>query len=932
MRYYLTTDDAARVAPVVTRYFEGQVLPNYPEVAKAIGRAKQQIDVYRAQGSLARAQQQLVSSPGRLVRAVRAVREFFGRQTQVEQFDPLRLISQAVRDKTGAPLAPSEDPYLLASWKRGAAGATVDYMVNHGMIDPWGNPTGPSLRQALAPVVNRSGDFQVYLYARRALELWESGRNPGITPQDAQFIVDGLRSPEFELAAQAYYEWNNGLLEYVAAANPALGPTVAAIRASTKKYVPLARVIDPTTARMADAASRSNPLQRLRGSGRQVKDIFESTLANAARLVSMSHRNMVLEAVVGLSERPGMGHLVEEVPRDRVPTQVNIEKLREELEAMGVDTSTIPEDTILTSWGLAEQPRGVDPVLAVRRPDGIHWYHIRPDVYELVAGMETYSLRSIPHIGGVVDLLVGTPARLFKLGTTGLRPSFSLITNPARDLRTFIGQTASHANPAKLAAAYFTALGEVVSAGLGRAPSAHVDAFHRLAAQLGQPLGGDIDYTRKAARGLFHGRTMRIVRSPVEHLRELLGITESAPRVAELKLIAEEVGWVPGTPMSPDQAVQIALAAKRVTVDFSAAGEVSRVINQVVPFYNATVQGTRSFARALRDRPARAVLSGLAAFTVPALVNWWRNRDEEWYKNLPWRERYLYDNVADKRGNVWQIPRPPEWANMFSVLPEAMLDSWYRADPAGASGALEAILNGIRADPLAPATSRSGLEGGRQVLATQNPFDWPVPLRVARDQWRNRIEFFDRPIVPRGQVDLPPGEQRGPYTTHLAALIGDAFPNTASPRRIDAAVRAFLGGAVPDLQQALETAGARLGMLPPPARPEREPEPADLVVIGRAFRHGGQFSAQSQSIADYYDDLTTYSAKLQAARQAWNQGRQPAAAMESRAIAYAMALEAERPYFRAGHDLANATTNANARQVIYRDLARTADRLVKLRP
>ncbi len=905
-RLYLSTDDAARLAPATERFFRERVLVDHPEVARAVAATRQLIDTYRAQGSVERARRQLVKRPGVVARVVQNVKDFLGAKAQLDEFEPLWQLSSGYERRTGSKLAPASDPFLLASWKRGTAGSVVERMVNDGMLDPWGNPVlapgGGSLRQALGPVKGRGEDFALYLFGRRALERHAKGLNPGITMEDAQQLVTQFDSPEFQLAARSYYNWQNGLLDYLREANPALAGSIDAIQASSKDYAPLSRVIDPKDATAAAAAARANPLYRMHGSGRQVRDIFETTIENASRLVSMAHRSMVLDSLVKLSKKEGMGFLVEEVPRDRAQTKVPFEKVREQLEAMGVDTSAVDPDAVLSFWGLAEQPKGADPIISVKEADGLHWYHVSPGVFEMLNGLQPARL------GPALDLLLGAPSRAFRMGTTGLRASFALFTNPVRDLRTLLMQTQSSANPARMASAYLGSLGEVVRAGLGGKESPAVSAFYRLGAQLGQPLGLDVGHTKRAAKELFHGKMMRMVRTPVEHLRELLQLTEAAPRVAELKLIAREVGWTPGTPMSPDQAVQLALAAKRATVDFSAAGEVAKVINQAVPFYNATIQGTRSFARALRDNPARSVLWGLATFTVPALLNWWKNKDKDWYRELPWRERYLYDNIEDGKGNVWQIPRPPEWGNVFSVIPEALMDSWYRHDPRGVGEAL------------------------KHIIATQNPLDFPVPLRVAKEQWQNRIEFFDRPIIPRAQVDLPPGEQRGPYTTRLAQWIGDAFPNQASPRRIDAAVRGFLGGAIPDLQQALETAGVKTGVLPPSNQVEREHELSDLPVIGRMFRRGGEFNAQTQAMGDYYDDLTKFSARKEAQDAAVREGRPPLNALTPQEYAYAWTLEETRAYFKAASQLADRTPNNAARQALFRSMAGEARRVLAMRP
>jgi hypothetical protein len=498
---------------------------------------------------------------------------------------------------------------------------------------------------------------------------------------------------------------------------------------------------------------------------------------------------------------------------------------------MGIDTTNLPEDHIFDYYTPADQPKGVDPIIAFKGPDGsTRWFHVAPKLYDVLNKLEPFSFRSIPHLGFALDLVIGAPKRLFTLGTTGLRPTFSLLTNPLRDWQGWIMQTKAGFNPAKMAAAYLNAVREQIVSAAGGKEGPLSNAAYNLGAHMAQPLGRDISHTTRVSNQLFHGRMMRIVLNPIDHVRQLLGIPESFPRLAEFKRVAEDIGWKPGTPMTPDQAVQLAIAFKEATVDFSASGDVSRIVNEAIPFYNPNIQGARTAVRTFRDHPLRTVLLGLGAFTTPALLLWWKNKDKDWYRNLPWRERYLYNNVDDGT-NVWQIPRAFEWGNLFQVMPEGALDTWYRQDPA----ALKAAMG--------------------HVFETQNPLDYPVVLKVAKEQWQNRIDFWDRPIVPKSELDLSPGAQVGPYTTKVAQLLGKAFPNTISPRRLDAAVRGFVGGAVPDLLDAVG-----LGSL----KATKQSELADAPIIGRLWRRGGYYNAQSQPIADFWDIKQGVDARMNA--------------------------------------------------------------------
>lgn len=906
VRLWLTTEDAARRAPSATAWFEKTLMPADSNFATAMRQARDHIDLWRGQGAQGRAAAQMKDPPGRLQRLREFVRENLGRQAQVEEFAPLEELVQGFRKITGRDLPAAQNPYLLASAFRKTAGPTLETWIQRGMTDLWGNITGPSLREAMSLIKPQEAEaFAHYLWARRALERWGKGKNPGMAREDAAWLRTKLETPAFIAAAQKYYTWWDGVLEYVKRASPETnGPLVDAIRATSHDYVPLARVLDPAKARAVSARAPGGGLYRFSGSGLPVKNIYLQSLLVAENLIVRAHRDLVLNSVLGLSQHENMGWLVEEVPRTRVMESVNLEKIRGQLEEYGVDLTEVPEDAILQFTSHLDQPMGTDPIVARAGK----WYQIPANVYELLQGVETPS-----RLGWAFELLFGAPTRVFKLGTTGLRASFSLFTNPARDLPTFMLQSVADKNPAGLAAAWVRAQRDIVTAALGGKESPEWELFHQLGISTANFLGGDVQQAKREAKALFRGRAYRRLSSPVETLRDALSFSEAAPRLAELSLLAREMGWEPGQRLTPEQATVIRVAAKRVTTDFSAAGGIGRQINRAVPFYNAAVQGTRSFGRAFRSdqdvkrRSAamlKAVLNGAMLLTLPALFNWWRNKDEEWYRMLPWRERWLYLNVDVPGGRIVQVPLPPDWGSAFATIPVALLDSWYQQDPEPAKRAFS------------------------HVFSVLNPVDWPVAAKAAKEQWQNRVDFFDRPIVPRGEIDLRPGDQRSHYSSWLATTLGDVFPESVSPRRVDAAIRQVFGGAGSDLVDAPEAFMRALGL----KVKSRESEAADIPIVGRAFRRGGKFSANSKPLVDFWDDYSRYTQWHASNQRALNERRPILTPMPYKDQQYLQKLVANKPVVQMALEVAARTPEFADRQSIYRRASRRAEELVKSRP
>lgn len=911
LRLYMTTEAAPTKAPAATKWLEAEILPANPPLAQAVREARDLIDIWRGQGAQGRARAMMKDPPGRLAQLREFAKKRLSFQAQVEEFAPLAELSEGFAKLTGTRLRPANDPFLLATSVRKIAGPVVENMVERGMMDLWGNITGPSLKEALAPVkASQREDFAHYLWARRAIERWGKGKNPGMALEDANYLRTKLETPEFIRAADSYYRWTDGLLEYVKSASPATnGKLIDSIRASSRDYLPLGRAIDPAKARAAAAGAGTASLQRMAGSGLPIKEIYLESLLVAERLVVRAHRDLVMESIFNLATQPGMGWLIERVPRTKVRESINIEKLRAQLEAEGVDTSPIDEDAMLEFTSRMDLPKGIDPIIARRTSTGVEWYQIPANVYELLQGVEAPA-----RLGYVFELLFGGPARLFKLGTTGLNASFALVTNPARDLQTFMLQSIA-GTPAKRLPAYFESLAAVVRAGLGGKELPAVALYNQLGISASNYLGGDVQQAKRAAKGLFHGKLWRTVRTPLETAREVMGFTEAVPRVAELGLTAQDRGWKPGQKISPDLATMLRVVAKRITTDFSAAGVDGRQINRAVPFFNAAVQGARGFARRFKNNKGvkqesnaalTAILNGLVLLTLPAVANWALNRDEEWFRMLPWRERWLYLNVA-RGGTVYQIPMPAEFGSAFAVLPVAALDALYTKDP-------ETVLQAVR-----------------HIVTLSTPADWPVLVKAAFEQKANHVDFFDRPIVPRGEIDLMPGSQRSQYSTWLAKTLGDVFPNQVSPRRVDAALRQVFGGVGPGIADAPTAFQRALGLQADKANP-RESEPADLPVLGRLFRHGGIYSANNQALIDYWDDLNRYSAWSTSNKQAIKANQPVLQPMSFKEEIYARQLEMWQPVLQLDLQLAARTPGTAERQALYKKAATKAREILKSRP
>lgn len=841
-------DGLERQAPKLTAWFEGSFAEANPDVFKALEAARREVDTWREQGAVARVRESIIDPASPRSRAERwmdSVRDFFTMSNLVEMAQPLQQLSRAAEEALGRKLRPSEDPFATMTALRMTHSARAARMVTRGMIDIAGNTVGPSLAEIRTLVEGRYDDFIVYLYAQRAEALWldEHGpRNPGITLEDAQQVLRELGSPEFELAAQKVYEWNDGVLNYAAQSSRHFKEVVDKIRERDPgRYVPLQREFD-ALAQVArgggSKAARGNLVQRLVGSTRRIKDPFQAMIAQAEAMVRQSHERMIIEQVMELSQIEGLGHLIEEVPVDRVPVASRtVDELIGELnrhlepEADVQVNNPFGEDLsgqIITFFAPAQRPTGGDPIFPVWEGGRVRWFEMNGELYDSLRSLDVFRISDTMgrFWGGITRWTLEHPAALFRAGTTGLRASFGLVTNPARDVQTLYVNTKSTANVGEITATVFKSFADAALHRATGRESAVMEAFLNLGGEMATSLGQDMPTTRRAARTLLQGRTVRTLdpRNWWDFYRDLVQTPEYAPRTAELKLVGKDIGWTPGEPMTLDQSIQLLTAAKQATVDFTAAGEFARGVNRVVPFFNVSIQGPRTVLRAAKRNPGLVAMRAFTLFAVPALALWWQHKDDEWWQELPYKDRVLYQHVpftnpVTGAEEIARIPRAHETV-FFNAMFVMLADAWYTQNPEEATAFFTETFDFMAPDVM------------------------PVLANVTAEQLANRKFFWDTPIDPRGEERLPPEERFNEYTSRAAIELGQIFK--VSPRRIDHAIQGVAGPAAGDLLSVLG-----LG----PEGIDRDKELADAPIVGRLFQRGGQAPARSLSVDRLYDAL-----------------------------------------------------------------------------
>ncbi len=216
--------------------------------------------------------------------------------------------------------------------------------------------------------------------------------------------------------------------------------------------------------------------------------------------------------------------------------------------------------------------------------------------------------------------------------------------------------------------------------------------------------------------------------------------------------------------------------ARYALTDFQRMGSSGEKANAIIAFWNAQVQGVDKYARTFnpaelvskdagkRSYAWQAYTKALVSVTLPSVLLWMKNHEDEDYNRLPTWEKNSYwhvgkFNIEDVKnvkalkpflaqageGQYWlRIPKPFELGWTYGSLVERSLDYLKTHDQQQLKDTL-AEFGGTLLPGVAPTATLPVIEN-----------------------WANKEAFFGTPVVPHGTENRPPEEQ---YTERTPQLI-----------------------------------------------------------------------------------------------------------------------------------------------------------------
>lgn len=676
---------------------------------------------------------------------------------------------QSIEDYTdkasalGMKPSPTRNPKLLAKQYLGLTPLVQTvledktFRITEKGIEQTGDGLRPILNRFDASVSAYDGkitkqDFGDYLIARRTINDLQRESSLGkkiVTPEQVEYARTKLREldikygdeiSQFESHGKEIYDYQKRVLHLLVDGNVLSENQFETIVAQNPNYIPFDRVLEtdkPVSMGKSSGlfSGARSPIRGIKGSQREIEDVFGSIVKNTYQIIDRSMRNKVGLATVDLL-------------KENFPNQIN----KTPIDVKGISLSDIESPVAKTIFrGTGYKPEG--NIIEVFRNGKKEWYEVPKNVSNAMKSLDVYS-------EGTFLKILGAFKQGIQYGATST-PEFP-IRNFIRDQHAALMQTkvgfVPYLDPAR---AVFDILGK------------SKDYYDWMRA--GGGYSGVTDLTRAG----FEKQAANLVGSESK-FKEVLKTVTILPRVQDISRVLEQATRLAvykraiRTGYHP---LEAGWESREGTVDFGRKGYSSsiKLYGRMKEFFNASLQGLDKSLRTAKNDPVGLSMKGIATITIPELLLYLKNREEPDYGKLPeWVKDLTFHFKIN--GQWFGIPKPFLYGQVFGSIPRRSFEYLDKRDPNS--------FNGLKASLVQSLSPVGGDDPGSLL---------PVAIRPVIENETNWNFFKARNIVPDWKMDSRlPEDQYSTYTTESAKKLGELFKY--SPDKIENLFTGYLGG------------------------------------------------------------------------------------------------------------------------------------------
>lgn len=588
-----------------------------------------------------------------------------------------------------------------------------------------------------------------YMIAKQAARVQSMGIKTGRdAAKDAQLITD--LAPQYEPQAQQVSDYSRKLLDYATDSGLVDSKVATTLKTKYPEYVPLQRIFSEIEqpgklsgiTKGKTSLSKQTVVQALKGSEREIESPIESLVQRTQTAFEQGEKNKAGRMLASYKDLPGLDGLIRPLKSSE----------------KAVHTFSYLDNGIKKT------------------------FETTPEIAAAAKNLNQEQLNIIMRI-------ISIPTRLLQLGATGLNIPF-VATNLLKDqvysfVNTNKALSTSILNPGNFLKALYSAV-------------KHDDLYEEVIRNAGTVTSYDIarqeanlGVKRFQAGKNIPSKIKFIAKNPPELLRaieNIVGRAETLTRIQQYK--GSYDAYVKAGRTVSDAKLLAAKNAREATANFSRSGDFGKVANYLIPFFNAGIQGARSFMRAAQQRPGQtAAKTAISLFMPMTAATLWNTTDparRKVYEDIPDYEKQsniilIPDNpTQDEQGrwNVIKIPMPPGLSNLASIVRNG-IEQTVGVDELRAKDVLTNLIAG---------TTSLDISSGNKIFSTFTP----QILKPGLETLTNTNLYTGKPIVPYSMKDLPPEAQKKEGTSPLAIAIGKVMKT--SPLLVENYIKTSLGG------------------------------------------------------------------------------------------------------------------------------------------
>lgn len=705
---------AQQAAPRFHAWFERNVMsdPSHADLAATIRKAEDRVQAWQKQPGTMKIAASINTQDAEQKPWMSMMERVWS-----DAIDDRYAIQKAVKEMiaAGADMAAAMDAYSLSRRLSGWAEKAQQFLEVNTFDANSNASTGKSFRDIVKPLYKRKksdmnprfnrltekmgmsvaddklDDLRIYLIAKRAEDYHSQGLETGFEDAWVQEAIAATKTPAIEKAAQELQTYQNAILDYVVAKGGLSKDSAEKIRSKNSFYVPMHRVMDNSDVKfsaggrkMIDAAS---PIRKRKGGAQEIVDPLESIVKNTYALISYAERNEVGQSLVKQAARASnKGSLLESgINPGMKITKFNLKEIEPQIAKMmtdaGLDPDDVDMDVVAAIYRPNTKPNKAKNQVVITVDGHPQMFEMHPDIIKAMSVTEAEAASLLVRV-------LQAPANVLRFGATGAGPEF-VLRNPLKDTWAAYNQSRNGFRPVI----------DTVAGGL--AMIFDKDLVNEMV-RAGGGGAGIMPMGRKALRRYIDEMMMAKPQYVMHHPKEVLHILAESLRMAgEFTERATRVGEYRLARKAGKSAAEAAMDARDVTLDFSRQGAVARKINPYVAFFSASLNGTSRFFEEHANHPVRSAIRGLVGTTIPTILLWMMNKDdeqywelEEWQRSLFWHipTRFMPKAIQDIVGPFIPFPRANLYGLVYGNTVERILDATYRKNPKAFDGFARELL------------------------------------------------------------------------------------------------------------------------------------------------------------------------------------------------------------------------------------------------